>query len=52
MRKLAEYLQVEVSDDKLDEIANECTIASMRKNYQKRVGFHAQLAPMFVFKGG
>jgi len=52
VRKLADYLQVEVSDDKLDEIANECTIASMRKNYQKRFGFHAQLAPMFVFKGG
>jgi len=52
VRKLAEYLEVEVTEEKLMEISRECTIDTMRQNYQKRSGFHAQLASMFVFKGG
>jgi len=52
IKKLAKYLEVPLSDEKLAEIAKECTIDSMKKNYQARSGFQAKHAAAFINKGG
>jgi len=52
VRKLAKYLEVPLSDEKLLEITNECTINSMKKNYEARSGFQSKFATAFINKGG
>jgi len=52
VRKLAEYLEVPLCDEKLAEITKECTIDSMKKNYQARSGFQGKHAAAFINKGG
>ena len=51
VKKLAEYLEVPLSDEKLTEITKECTIDSMKKNYQARSGFQGKHAAAFINKG-
>ena len=51
VKKLAEYLEVPLCDEKLGEITKECTIDSMKKNYQARSGFQAKHAAAFINKG-
>ena len=51
IKKLAKYLEVPLSDEKLSEITKECTIDSMKKNYQARSGFQGKHAAAFINKG-
>jgi len=52
VRKLAEFLEVPLSDDKLAEISGKCTIDAMQKSYSARAGFQAAHATAFINKGG
>lgn len=51
-RKLAAYIGAHLSEEKLKEIGEKCTVASMRKNYEEREGFQGQFAGHFIRKGG
>lgn len=52
VRKLAKYLEVPLSDEKLQEISEKCTIDSMKKSYTERAGFQGKHATAFINKGG
>jgi len=52
VRKLAKYLEVSLTDEKLQEISEKCTIDSMKKSYTERAGFQGKHATAFINKGG
>jgi len=50
--KLAAFLDVKLSAEKLEEITAKCTIDAMKQSYASRPGFQAQHAGAFINKGG
>jgi len=50
--KLAKFLEVDLSEEKLSEISDKCTIDSMKKSYVERAGFQGKHATAFINKGG
>ena len=44
-------MEISLSEEKLAEIAEKCTITEMRKSYEGRTGIHAKHAAAFINKG-
>jgi len=52
VNKLARHMEISLSEEKLAEIAEKCTITAMRKSYEGRTGIQAKHAAAFIHKGG